>query len=1140
MTMDRKRIWTRAAGLVAAAAMCVGGGWAASTATAAGASDGTTDEGFPTVPAPVLTTVTTANGTDCAAVATWAALADCVGNAQGDGLVTITGTVNDVPADAATVTVSRNIALTATTGEKASLTGTTAGGRLFDVAAGATLHIGKDAQDGGFSYRNGARGFAHVATGGSFVVNGGEFDGNKAVRGAVVYGSDKAKVALAVHGGTFTGNVTSFAAGVFMQSGAQSVTVIDGGTFGIAADGTADGNVAGSQGGVIHNNGKLTIKAGTFSNNTAKVAATMQGGGVVSQDQGSTTIEGGTFTGNSAIATPDRTADAGGGALYAEGGEVSITGGTFDGNHTNARAYGSGGGALYVHGKLNVANAADGTKPTFTNNWASEDTADPVAFNGGKATGSIKAGGAGGAIFLQGYWDDAKKSTTSYGYFLGGEFSGNVSGYLGGAIYTEEYTVSYVGPAAATQNTAGHFGGGLWFCPSGVSEASKSGNIALKENSVSSAIDGNTDNATSTDAPTEAGSDLAIMSPYYKRSHVQENAFQLLDTWFTDRGTKTVDWYWDGQPRTTASGYADEWQAGSGGQGKDAVRAYKTDGSDQYDDEDNPSLTDGKYKRYTTADASTKQDSPTTIQQYWNKSGQQNTYGGIGLKAVLNAEGQAKWQSAWQSAKVTFQHNGARLSGGAFGSNGRVILSTPYSAAWNKVDDSTDHKALKGSSWRVSAATGKKNDDGKYTYTNAAPVNNDRLGYDASCPTMDKRDEKNTSQNGCWMHRKGDADGVVSIIVTDNDARDNNPDDGAFSIDNLKPDMTYELTEETAPAGYAKSDAVYSFTTSATQTVAPKIEIKTNSTANDAAVVDDDHDGVARGIVNKPLPGLHWNKVDADTNALLGGSTWTITKTDDPTWSKDIVDCETDGCTAKSGDLLDVDTAKGQFEVKNTDLPAGTYTLKEKTAPEGYWLNGATYTFRVVDGSTEQIKLTKQDEQTPLNVNQVEDEAMGVAWTKTDGDGTALAGSEWTITDKDGKVVKTVKDCVSSSCAADGNDTDKAKGGFTVTGLTAGSYTLTETKAPEGYQLPANVSYTFIIEQGAHTIANVKVNGTGVDGKQVSDNHIVNLQQLSALPFTGGRSALDWLIIGGGLALAAAAVAMAARKARRGGLYGLR
>lgn len=69
-----------------------------------------------------------------------------------------------------------------------------------------------------------------------------------------------------------------------------------------------------------------------------------------------------------------------------------------------------------------------------------------------------------------------------------------------------------------------------------------------------------------------------------------------------------------------------------------------------------------------------------------------------------------------------------------------------------------------------------------------------------------------------------------------------------------------------------------------------------------------------------------------------------------------------------------------------------------------------------------------------------------VAWTKTDSDtADLLAGSEWSLTDTNG-TTQTVTDNGPL-------DADPADGALRVTGLQLGDYTLTETRAPEGYTL---------------------------------------------------------------------------------------
>lgn len=94
-----------------------------------------------------------------------------------------------------------------------------------------------------------------------------------------------------------------------------------------------------------------------------------------------------------------------------------------------------------------------------------------------------------------------------------------------------------------------------------------------------------------------------------------------------------------------------------------------------------------------------------------------------------------------------------------------------------------------------------------------------------------------------------------------------------------------------------------------------------------------------------------------------------------------------------------------------------------------------------------------------------------VSWTKVaEGDTkhTPLAGSEWKLTktnDADGTAVDqswTVSD-QSKSGDATWADTDVTDGKFTLAGLLPGTYTLTETQAPFGYELNKN-TYTITVD----------------------------------------------------------------------------
>lgn len=90
-----------------------------------------------------------------------------------------------------------------------------------------------------------------------------------------------------------------------------------------------------------------------------------------------------------------------------------------------------------------------------------------------------------------------------------------------------------------------------------------------------------------------------------------------------------------------------------------------------------------------------------------------------------------------------------------------------------------------------------------------------------------------------------------------------------------------------------------------------------------------------------------------------------------------------------------------------------------------------------------------------------------VAWSKVDDSTPAepVSGSEWKITGPF-ETNLDVTDCVADSAKeCDGPDKDPAAGEFKVEDLNFGEYTLSETRAPEGYQIPGDSnSRTFTLD----------------------------------------------------------------------------
>ncbi|WP_436514195.1 SpaA isopeptide-forming pilin-related protein [Clostridium thermobutyricum] len=138
------------------------------------------------------------------------------------------------------------------------------------------------------------------------------------------------------------------------------------------------------------------------------------------------------------------------------------------------------------------------------------------------------------------------------------------------------------------------------------------------------------------------------------------------------------------------------------------------------------------------------------------------------------------------------------------------------------------------------------------------------------------------------------------------------------------------------------------------------------------------------------------------------------------------------------------------------NLQWGTYKVQETKAPEGYNLNNEVQTVQVTNASVGQIQyLTFNDTQVlgKLNI------------TKIGKDGVKLEGAEFTVSGPNGfkEVVTTNKDGVAS-----------------LDNLQWGTYTIKETKAPQGYKLNENTQSIVINSTDVLNIQNITV----VDGQE--------------------------------------------------------
>lgn len=943
---------------------------------------------------------------------------------------------------------------------------------------------------------------------------------------------------LTFGGGTEDTNKLSFSNhsnGRLVQVGSASdkgTVTINGGTYnknGSDSNTTGDGNIA-----YVFKNGNLTINDGDFQNNYASAASgsttigVTRSGGAVVRSSGSVTINGGTFYQNyTGQNGEDNVTFHGGGAIWSEG-TLIVNGGLFSANKSYAANVNSeykikrpaGGGAIWAAGRL-VVNGG-----TFQDNWQmgnkdlygtgggaiyfgdgtqNEDYNGTMIINGGTFD-SNRSMQDGGAIFMAWYCNAV---------FQQGTFVNNWSNRLGGAVYTEEESTSYVTNAAAYENHAGHFGGGLWLCPSGKGVTSEHGGMALFANEANVKYDRTETGAeirqdtidnkyygysgSKDRGVTGAGDDFSIM---YPSKSGQTNYFQLSVEWFTG---DTITWHDDGQPTSKANGYL-----------------YTADAL--------------SVNAMSRPDGGVGYTSDTKLEP-----GGSNDFG-YGLKVTASMRAQ---QNAINQAFITFTKNTARLSGGAFGSNGVVDFVKVYDVNWSKVSSVGTSKNLAGSKWVLAANAG------------SGPHNLD-FGNVANCSADDSGSL--TPSEGVWCFVPTDTTdsyyaafkGKYVTIVSDNGILDKNNANGQFRVNGLRVG-TYLMKEYQAPDWYEQSGKTYTFT------------IIADTQATISVYEDDGKDtGAVNGnaIANKPYGAVSWGKVDStDQLTVLAGSAWKLQDANgnDIQGAGNITDC-TDQCSSSLDDPYhDVDSGEGTFRL--TYLPLGTYRLVETKAPDGYDLpDGATvyYTFTIKENDDRMnAKLYKTDGVTEVTENKVpNDRTKGsVIWYKTDstkdgyGDDARLKGSEWSLTQTkdwkgsdiatDKRTAIAVTDCISDTgCSAASKDQAKEAGKFQLKNLDWGTYKLVETKAPAGFH-KSETTYTFVIDKDHTGTAEIQIkNGTDpVTGNIITNTPIT----VNSLPFTGTgsqtpRMFLPYVLgtVGAGLAVGLGLHVARRRMARQG------
>ncbi|WP_417088772.1 SpaA isopeptide-forming pilin-related protein [Eubacterium maltosivorans] len=357
--------------------------------------------------------------------------------------------------------------------------------------------------------------------------------------------------------------------------------------------------------------------------------------------------------------------------------------------------------------------------------------------------------------------------------------------------------------------------------------------------------------------------------------------------------------------------------------------------------------------------------------------------------------------------------------------------------------------------------------DKHYTGDNPVTVamTNDKFTTNISFTKYDTTDSKGIEGVNFTLKRSSKHDGnydetINTTIKTDADGK------VTLALDKKGQ---YQLTEAAAPAGYDKNaifvgtfeitDADYNQTISLNQTARMTV---TGGTLTDGL-----------GIANTRLPGsMTITKVDAQKPATkLNGAAFTLYQVAEDKKETAVLNGVT-GKTYTVGNLDPDSTAGNTGELIITNLPWGHYKLVETTPPDGYILSSTPLEFTIkagqVDfGAVQSAATTIQNAQSVFTLNKADASSDNF-----------VNGAAFALTDESGtEVWKTPENTAPVSTWSDTT-------GILVAGKT---YTLTETKAPDGYEKAAPVKIA-MNKQGVITVTE------GEDYASITENSTITVK----------------------------------------------
>lgn len=270
---------------------------------------------------------------------------------------------------------------------------------------------------------------------------------------------------------------------------------------------------------------------------------------------------------------------------------------------------------------------------------------------------------------------------------------------------------------------------------------------------------------------------------------------------------------------------------------------------------------------------------------------------------------------------------------------------------------------------------------------------------------------------------------LIGVISTDKSGEGTLDDLLVYDIyGNSDNYMEYTVTETKAPHGYAITEKPQTFTFEGKDN-SDKIEIVSLSFEDEK--------------IESPVGEITVDKTEKGNGQIhLEGAEFTVTDSEGNNVGKIITDSEGKG----SLDNLKVAIMN---DTENTIKEYIEYTITETKAPHGYAISTepVTFTFEGTDGPLEVVNYTFEDEK-------IESPVGDITVDKVDADNNKLhlEGAEFTVTDSKGNVMGTIvtdqygKGELRNLPVGVMNDTENTIKEYI-------EYTITETKAPHGYEI---------------------------------------------------------------------------------------